>query len=78
MLEKLDTGDGSIRYERYINVRTLADLLNQLPENNFVLTNRIGNLVIFEQAEVLGYIDLGNEKIELFDTSESQAETIRT
>lgn len=78
MLEKLETDNGNTRYERFINVRTLAELLNQLPEDTFVLTNRIGNLVIFEQTEVLGYIDLGKESIELFDTSESTVETIRT
>lgn len=67
MLKKLEMEDGTIRYERHINAHKLAELLNSLPQTNMVLTNIVGNLIIYEPENIVGYIDIGNEDIKTFD-----------
>ena len=48
-----------------LTVKKLIELLNKLPDDNYVYVNRVGNLSILKEEVYLGYIDFLDETIDL-------------
>lgn len=53
---------------RSIRPGRLRDLLRDLPEDALLTVNEVGNLLILSPTrEPLGYLDIGDEEVHLFD-----------
>jgi hypothetical protein len=67
--EKDDYGANEVHnLRKFVRIHKLVELLSQIPEEYYVATNPLGNLVILKgpDLEYVGYIDLGSEMVDLF------------
>jgi hypothetical protein len=58
---------GPNNVSKAIPATKLIEILNQLPPGSWVTTNQVENLVVTDKTgEELGYIDLAEDRYELF------------
>ena len=49
---------------RWMSVKRMKDILEQLDDNYFLYPSRVGNLAVLRESEMIGIIDFNSETFE--------------